>query len=135
MAAIRSKDTKPEHVLRRALRATGLTGYRCHHRELAGKPDIAFTRWRVAVFVDGAFWHGHPDHFAFGSLGSYWDEKIRRTQQRDCDQEAALRAAGYQVLRFWDFEVESDPGGCAATVEAAVRSRQPDAAGGRSRAK
>ena len=124
MAAIRSRDTGPEHALRRALRACGLTGYRCHHRALPGKPDIAFTRWRVAVFVDGAFWHGHPDHFAFGKLGSYWDEKMRRTQARDNEQAAALCTLGYAVLRFWDFEVEADPGRCASAVRAAIRRRQ-----------
>ena len=126
MAAIRSKDTKPERALRSALRASGLTGYRCHHSLLPGKPDIAFTRWRVAVFIDGAFWHGHPDHFTFGALGSYWDEKMRKTQARDSEQAAALRAADYEVVRFWDFEVEGDPAACAAAVRALVEERQRD---------
>src|SRR5689334_4014204 len=83
MAAIRSRNTRPELMLRAALRSRGLTGYRCHHPRLPGKPDITFTRWRLVVAVDGAFWHGHPDHFTFGSLGDYWDEKVRRTQERD----------------------------------------------------
>src|SRR6188472_4274625 len=82
MAAIRSKDTQPELALRRALHSRGIRGWRCHQRGVAGKPDLAFTRWRVAVFVDGAFWHGHPDHFKFGR-GGYWDAKIARTQERD----------------------------------------------------
>jgi DNA mismatch endonuclease (patch repair protein) len=129
MAAIRSKDTGPEHALRRALRENRLTGYRCHFRALPGKPDIVFTRWRVAVFVDGAFWHGHPDYFTFDKLGSYWDEKIRRTQMRDSEQAAALRAAGYEVLRFWDFEVEAGPDDCAAAVRAAIRRRQRETGG------
>ena len=66
MARIRSRDTKPELALRRALYAAGVRGWRCHNRQLPGKPDIAFTRWRVAVFVDGRFWHGLPDYFTFG---------------------------------------------------------------------
>jgi DNA mismatch endonuclease, patch repair protein len=128
MAAIRSKDTRPEHALRRALRERGLTGYRCHHRNLPGKPDIAFTRWRVAIFIDGAFWHGHPDHFTFGKLGSYWDEKVRRTQQRDKEQEDALKDAGYDVMRFWDFQVKEDPGRCAVLVRHAInQSRRREA--------
>ena len=49
----------------------------------------------MAIFIDGAFWHGHPEHFTFGKLGTYWDEKVRRTQQRDRDQERALQDAGY----------------------------------------
>jgi DNA mismatch endonuclease (patch repair protein) len=123
MAAIRSKNTRAEHQLRRALRERGLTGYRCHHRKLPGKPDIAFTRWRVAIFIDGAFWHGHPDHFTFGKLGGYWDEKVRRTQQRDREQQKALTELGYDVLRFWDFEVKEDSGRCAALVEAHLRMK------------
>jgi DNA mismatch endonuclease (patch repair protein) len=124
MAAIRSRDTRPEYALRRALRSRGLTGYRCHHPRLPGKPDIAFTRWRVAIFIDGAFWHGHPDHFTFGKLGNYWDEKVRRTQQRDREQEAALLAAGYQVLRFWDFDVKNDASRCAAAVAELLQARR-----------
>ena len=124
MAAIRSRDTGPEHALRRALRANGITGYRCHLRSLPGKPDIAFTRWRVAVFVDGAFWHGHPDHFTIGKLGAYWDEKIRTTQARDKEQTAALRAIGYTVLRFWDFDVRSDPSACVAAIRASIQERR-----------
>ncbi len=63
MAAIRSKDTKPELAMRAALRRAGATGYRLHRRDIPGRPDAAFIRWKVAVFVDGAFWHGHPDHW------------------------------------------------------------------------
>lgn len=128
MAAIRSKDTRPEHALRRALRERGLTGYRCHHPKLPGKPDVAFTRWRVAVFIDGAFWHGHPDHFTFDKLGSYWDDKIRRTQQRDRDQQQALEAAGYKVLRFWDFDAKTDPAHCAAAVADTIEARHRELA-------
>jgi DNA mismatch endonuclease, patch repair protein len=120
MAAIRSRDTRPEKELRLALWHRGFRGYRCHHPKLPGKPDIAFTRWRLAVFVDGAFWHGHPDHFSFGRLGDYWDEKIRRTQRRDAEQAARLQALGYTVVRFWDFEVKADPDACATVVAAAI---------------
>ena len=124
MAAIRSKNTLAEHALRRALRERRLTGYRCHYSKLPGKPDIAFTRWRVAIFVDGAFWHGHPDHFTFGKLSNYWDQKVRRTQQRDREQQAALEDAGYEVVRFWDFDVKTDPDRCADIVEERVEQRR-----------
>lgn len=116
MAAIRSRDTKPEIQLRIALRERGLTGYRCHPKGLPGKPDVAYTRWKVAVFVDGCFWHGHPDHFRFGKLGSYWDDKVRRTQERDRAQHQALAEAGWTVLRFWDFDVKAAADDCAAKV-------------------
>jgi DNA mismatch endonuclease, patch repair protein len=109
MAAIRSKNTKPEIALRAALRAAGATGYRVHLRTLPGKPDVAFTRWRVAVFVDGAFWHGHPDHFSPATATTYWREKIAATKARDRKADQALAEAGWSVVRFWDFELQDNP--------------------------
>lgn len=120
MARIRSKDTKPELAIRRGLFALGLRGWRCHTRALPGRPDVAFTRWRVAIFIDGAFWHGHPDHFTFGKSGAYWDTKIARTQERDKLANEELRNRGWTVLRFWDFEVRDDPGRCLAAIVAAL---------------
>ena len=76
MSRIRARNTGPELALRRALAAGGLRGWRCHVRWLPGRPDIAFTRWKVALFVDGCFWHGHPDFFTPGKSGGYWDAKI-----------------------------------------------------------
>jgi DNA mismatch endonuclease, patch repair protein len=79
MAAIRSKNTKPELALRIALRRAGATGYRLHRRDLPGRPDVAFMRWKVAVFVDGVFWHGHPDFWDPDTASSdYWRTKISR---------------------------------------------------------
>jgi DNA mismatch endonuclease (patch repair protein) len=116
MARIRSKDTGPELMLRRALHHSGLRGWRCQMRTLPGKPDLAFTRWKVAVFVDGRFWHGHPDYFTLGKSGAYWDEKIARTQTRDRLANEALSEQGWRVLRFWDFEIESDLDRCVKLI-------------------
>jgi DNA mismatch endonuclease, patch repair protein len=124
MAAIRAKNTKPELAVRRALHAAGARGWRCHARDIAGKPDLAFTRWKVAVFIDGAFWHGHPDHFTFGRSGSYWDAKIARTQERDRIANVSLEAAGWTVLRFWDFEVNDALDRCIAQVMSTLDSRR-----------
>lgn len=66
MRAVRSKDTEPEVALRRALYAEGVRGWRCHYSRLPGTPDIAWATRRVAVFVDGAFWHGHPSCYRPG---------------------------------------------------------------------
>lgn len=124
MSRIRSRDTKPELALRRALWEAGLRGWRCHPKTVPGKPDLAFTRWHVAVFVDGRFWHGHPRFFTPGKSGVYWDAKIARTQERDRLANEALEAAGWSVLRFWDFEVEQNLAECAAEVaEALLRAR------------
>src|SRR4051812_34654880 len=124
MSRIRSKNTKPELALRRALWVRGVRGWRCHPKLVPGKPDVAFTRWRIAVFVDGCFWHGHPDYFTPGKSGEYWDAKIARTQERDRLANEALNAAGWQVLRFWDFEIENDLGRCAAEVAETLRTAQ-----------
>lgn len=120
MARIRSKDTKPELAIRRGLFALGVRGWRCHTRTLPGRPDLAFTRWRVAVFVDGAFWHGHPDHFTFGKSGDYWDAKIARTQERDRLANEELEHRGWTVLRFWDFEVREETATCLTRIVAAL---------------
>lgn len=122
MAAIRSKNTKPELALRAMLRDAGATGYRIHTREIPGKPDVAFTRWRVAVFVDGSFWHGHPDHFDPVRATTYWREKIARTQERDRAADAALGSLGWSVVRFWDFELAANPGRCIEEILSALRT-------------
>ena len=109
MSRIRGKDTKPELALRKALRAAGMTGYRCHYAKAPGKPDIAFVGRRIAIFVDGAFWHGHPDHFTPGKSGDFWDAKIRRNIERDREVNTALTSAGWTVIRVWDFEIEKEP--------------------------
>jgi DNA mismatch endonuclease, patch repair protein len=117
MSRIRSTDTKPELALRRALWAAGVRGWRCQARTLPGKPDLAFTRWRVAVFVDGCFWHGHPDYFTPGKSGAYWDAKIARTQERDRHANEALNDAGWRVIRLWDFEIERDLRCCVERIQ------------------
>lgn len=121
MAGIRARDTKPELALRRALRRHGLTGYRIHYRKIVGNPDICFVGRRVAVFVDGAFWHGHPDYFTFGKSGPRWDEKIRRNRARDEHVNSVLAESGWRVLRFWDFEVRAGADGVAASVAEALQ--------------
>lgn len=130
MAAIRGSDTKPELLLRRVLWRAGLRGWRCHWRGPGGRRiDIAFTRWKLAVQVDGSFWHGHPSKWQPGRWSGYWDEKIKRNIARDTEQNEALRAAGWEVLRVWDFEVEHDPDAVASTVAAMLarlRAHQPE---------
>jgi DNA mismatch endonuclease (patch repair protein) len=105
MAAVRSKNTRPEMRLRRALYARGVRGWRCHYRRARGNPDLAWPALQVAVFVDGAFWHGHPSRHTPGRSGEYWDSKIARNVERDRRVDAELGAAGWEVVRVWDFEV------------------------------
>jgi DNA mismatch endonuclease (patch repair protein) len=114
MASIRSSDTRPERLLRSALWREGLRGFRCHWPGPGGRIDIAFTRWKVAILVDGCFWHGHPSKWQPGRWEGYWNEKIKRNIARDRRHDQALTDAGWRVLRFWDLDVEHDP---SAVVE------------------
>lgn len=108
MAAVRGKHTTPEVSLRKALWAAGVRGWRCHYKRAPGTPDLAWPRSRVAIFVDGAFWHGHPSRHTPGRSGAYWDEKIERNIARDQRVDLELRERGWRVLRIWDFEVRKE---------------------------
>jgi DNA mismatch endonuclease (patch repair protein) len=120
MSRIRRRDTLPELMLRRAAWSAGLRGYRIDRRTLPGRPDLSWGVKRVAVFVDGAFWHGHPSAFSPGKSGQYWDEKIKRNMERDRESDRALEAVGWTVIRFWDFEVKKDLEGCVQRIRSAL---------------
>ena len=108
MRAVRSTDTAPELRLRRALWAKGLR-YRVNRRVERVRPDIVFLGSGLAVFVDGCFWHGCPDHYCTPKTKQeYWDAKIRTNQERDRRNDRELREAGWRVARFWECEVNKD---------------------------
>lgn len=120
MSSIPKRDTRPELLLRHTLAARGIRGYRCHLRSLPGTPDLAFTRWRVAVFVDGVWWHGHPDHLPRGRRGPYWDRKIAKNIERDDRVNADLAEFGWIVVRLWDLDILKDPEDAADRVIGAL---------------
>src|SRR5690349_9558208 len=103
MARVRKEGTAPELVLRKALQARGL---RPGSAKIVGSPDLVFYRRRLAVFVDGCFWHGCPKH---GSVpkrnASFWIEKILRNQHRDLTVNRELRGKQWTVVRVWEHEV------------------------------
>ena len=107
MVANRSKDTAPELAVRTLLHARGFR-YRVHMRPVPSvrrSADVVFTRWKIAVFVDGCFWHACPQHFVSpGANADYWLSKIEGNQRRDRETDVILRAAGWTVLRFWEHE-------------------------------
>ena len=107
MRANRGRDTGPELAVRRALHRMGLR-YRVDHPlpfDRRRRADIAFTRARVAVFIDGCFWHGCPEHGTTPRTNSrFWSEKIERNRARDLDTTERLEAEGWVVLRFWEHE-------------------------------
>ncbi|MFF3600884.1 very short patch repair endonuclease [Kitasatospora indigofera] len=127
MQAIRSRDTSPELALRSLVHAEGLR-YRVAAKPLPGMrrtADLLFRPTRVAVFVDGCFWHGCPDHFVAPKTNpDYWNEKIDRNVHRDRDTDMKLAKAGWLVLRFWEHQ---PPAECAALVVDAVRQRRAEA--------
>ena len=120
MARIRGRDTQPELLLRRALCRRAHRGYRLNVKRLPGRPDVAWIGRKVAVFVDGAFWHGHPSAYTPGKSGSYWDEKIARNIRRDRAADTALLEMGWTVIRLWDFEVRRDLDCCLERIEDAL---------------
>lgn len=107
MQGNRSRDTKPEVAVRRLLHAAGMR-YRVNFRpvpHLRRTADIVFTRARVAVFIDGCYWHGCPLHYRPpASNVDYWSAKITRNRARDIETTEHLKAAGWSVLRFWAHE-------------------------------
>lgn len=114
MARVSKTATTPEMILRRTLWARGFR-FRVKSR-LPGTPDLFFGGPRVAIFVDGCFWHGCPDHGSIPSSNiAYWEPKLRRNQERDARVNLELRAAGWAVLRFWEHEI-------ADNIDAVVQS-------------
>ena len=108
MRAIRRTDTKPEVHLRSALHRSGLRFRKDYRLDLHGvtvRPDVVFTRARVAVFVDGCFWHCCPEHGKQPRKNTdYWAPKLARNVDRDRDQNDSLIAAGWTVIRVWEHE-------------------------------
>lgn len=113
MARIRSRDTKPEMYVRKAIWRAGFR-YRLHSRTLPGKPDLALARYKVAVFVHGCFWHQHgcAKTSRPSSNREFWDRKLDGNVARDARNQAALKALGWTVLTIWECSLEE------GTVEA-----------------
>lgn len=115
MASIHSKDTKVELMLRTALYKEGLR-YRTHYN-IKGHPDIAFPAKRVAIFVDGDFWHGYRFKFLKPKLkNKFWLDKITRNMQRDKEVNAALNNMGWHVMRLWEHQLKKDVNDCICRI-------------------
>lgn len=130
MRSIRSKDTKPELIVRRALRQAGFTGYRLHRKDLPGKPDIAFIGRKKAILVHGCFWHGHDCREGSRrpqSQRDYWLPKISGNQARDARHRERLAGEGWDVLVIWDCETSrEDVAGRVATFLGAPHDHGSD---------
>jgi DNA mismatch endonuclease (patch repair protein) len=111
MAAVKSTGNRStERVLRARLACSGISGWRMHARDVAGCPDFVFDRERLAVFVDGCFWHGCPScHRPPSSNQEYWTRKVARNRSRDRRNSRALRIDGWTVLRVWEHALRGNP--------------------------
>ncbi|MGW1326600.1 very short patch repair endonuclease [Streptomyces antibioticus] len=124
MQAIRNRDTKPEWLIRRLVHARGLR-YRVAAKPLPGlrrTADMVFGPTKVAVFIDGCYWHGCPEHYVPPKTNpGYWSDKVARNMARDRDTNQRLAEAGWTVLRFWEHEPSE---ACAARIAAEVEERR-----------
>jgi DNA mismatch endonuclease (patch repair protein) len=122
MSANRGKDTTPELVLRRQLNQRGLRGYRLHRKGVPGRPDLSFGPQRLAIFVNGCYWHRCPrcqlplprTHTDF------WRAKFEANRHRDAAKTALLVGSGWKVLTFWECEIRDNPARVADRVKAAL---------------
>lgn len=108
MRAVKSKDTKPERIVRKLVHSLGYR-FRLHRKDLPGVPDLVFPRLRKVVFVHGCFWHGHDCKRGARSPkenADYWSEKIARNRKRDASQLAELQSAGWSPLIIWECELK-----------------------------
>ena len=127
MSRIRSTDTSIELILRKALWKKGIR-YRKNYKLLPGSPDIAITKYRIAVFCDSEFFHG-KDWEALrlrlenGSNSTYWIKKITRNMERDQDVERTLRSREWIVLRFWGKDITKNTEDCIKVIEEAIEDR------------
>ncbi|OFJ55563.1 very short patch repair endonuclease [Mycolicibacterium grossiae] len=123
MQSNKSRDTKPELALRSAVHKLGLR-YRVDTRPLTTmrrRADLVFTRAKVAVFLDGCFWHGCPVHHTKAAANAtFWADKVTTNRARDRDTDARLAEAGWVSVRIWEHE---DPAEAAARVRDVVRGR------------
>jgi DNA mismatch endonuclease (patch repair protein) len=129
MRRVRSSDTCPELLFRRALRSRGIR-FRAGSDKLPGKPDIVLPSKRIAIFIDGDFWHGGQwgkrhlssldEQFKTTQSRAYWLRKIKRTMHRDCLHTKELLTRGWKVLRFWESHVYKDLESCIKITEETI---------------
>ena len=125
MQRIKSKDTKIERILGRALWSRGYR-YRKNYKNAPGKPDFVFVRYRIPIFCDSEFFHGKdwPDlksRLQRGDNADFWIKKISRNIERDKKVNAELRKAGWTVLRFWGEDIKKKTDSCVQKIEKAIK--------------
>ena len=127
MSKIRGKDTKPEIILRKYLWSKGLR-YRKNYKGLPGKPDIAITKYKVAVFCDSEFFHGkdwdkQKEKVEKGSHADYWVKKIERNMERDRIKDNDLYKHGWRTIHFWSKDIEHNVDSCYLKIIDLINER------------
>ena len=107
MSSIKGKDTGPETRVRSELHKRGFR-FRKHLKELPGQPDVVFTKAKVAVFIDGDFWHGYRFPTWEHKVSAFWKTKISKNRERDAKNHRRLRDMGWKVIRLWQHDLERD---------------------------
>lgn len=126
MSANRGKNTKPEITLRRQLKKLKITGASCHPKNVAGRPDIAFLKKRLAIFINGCFWHRCPtckNPFP-KTHKKFWIEKFKANKARDKKKIALLRKNGWRVFVVWEHEIKRDLLRAAKKIKLALVRRK-----------
>ena len=121
MSRVKGKDTGLEISVRSALHRRGLR-FRKHVKDLPGKPDIVFNRLKVAVFVDGDFWHGYRFPTWEYKLSEFWRKKISQTRKRDVKNHRKLREMGWTVIRLWQHELKRNFAGSVNRILSAIEN-------------
>ncbi len=124
MQHIRSKDTDIEILLRKKLWEKGFR-YRKNYSKITGCPDIALTKYKIAIFCDGEFFHGKDweilkPRLSEGDNGEFWINKISRNRERDAEVNKKLLSEGWTVIRFWGKDIKKQPEECVRVIEEAV---------------
>jgi DNA mismatch endonuclease (patch repair protein) len=120
MAKVKTKDGPLEVAVRSALHRKGYR-FRKHVKGIPGSPDVVFTKKKVAIFIDGDFWHGYNFEATKDKLKPFWRDKIETNMARDQKNFALLREMGWGVVRLWGHEVKKDLEGCLLRVEDALQ--------------
>ena len=130
MQHISSKNTKIEVILRKALWHAGIR-YRKNYKDLPGKPDIAITKYKIAIFCDGEFFHGYDwdeqrPRIMKGDNGQYWVDKIEKNMERHIEKDQELEIMGWYVIHFWGREIREKTDECVKTVKEVIMERKVD---------
>lgn len=128
MQNIKAKDTSIECILRKALWNEGYR-YRKNYNMLPGKPDIAITKYKIAIFCDSEFFHGKDweqlrEQLERGKNAEFWIKKISRNMERDLEVNSVLNGMGWTVLRFWGRDIKKHPEECVSVVREAIFDRK-----------